>query len=60
VVLDQAASEFVEANVGLLHKFMQRYNLDDDYYGLLAICYIYFKKDELWDVLVRVFNKKIK
>lgn len=40
MVLDQVASEFVEANVGLLHKFMQRYNLDDDYYGLLAICYI--------------------
>lgn len=38
--LDEEAREFIEANIGLLHKFMQRYNLDDDYYGLLAISYI--------------------
>jgi len=40
MTLDQSASEFIEENIGLLHKFMQRYSLDDDYYGLLAICYI--------------------
>ena len=40
MTLDQSASEFIEENIGLLHKFMQRYSLDEDYYGLLAICYI--------------------
>ena len=40
MTLDQRASEFIEENIGLLHKFMQRYSLDEDYYGLLAICYI--------------------
>lgn len=38
--LDEESREFIEANIGLFHKFMQRYNLDDDYYGLLAISYI--------------------
>lgn len=40
MITDEAARAFIEENIGLLHNFMQRYNLDDDYYGLLAIRYI--------------------
>ena len=37
---EQRNREFIEANLGLLHKFMRRHRLSDDYYGLLAISYI--------------------